>query len=188
MRFYRLNDAAATEPVTVAEVKLNARVAHSVEDTLIAQWIKAARKLAEDYQHRSYVTQTYRMTYDNAPPFCFDFPRPPLISVQSVKFFDTDDVETTYPASQYFIDLNSEVGRLALNHGEVWPTTTLRPINAVIIDFTTGYGPTAAAVPDSVKNAIYLYCTYMYENREGEDGTVPKAFFDLLRPDRMAVF
>lgn len=180
--------APATEPVTVDVVKTNARVAHAVEDSLIAQWIKAARKLAEDYQHRSYITQTYKLTYDNFPALCFDFPRPPLISVESVRYYDTDDVEATFDSSKYFIDLISEVGRLALNDGESWPTVALRPINGVIIDFTTGYGANADAVPDSVKNAIYLYCTYMYENREAEDGTIPGAFFDLLKPDRMAVY
>lgn len=188
MRFYRLNTAASVEPVTAAEVKKYARVAHSVEDTLVASWIAAARKLAEDYQHRSYVEQTYRMVYDDFPPSCFDFPRPPLISVQSVKYYDTDDTETVFAASNYSIDLISEVGRLSLNYGIAWPTATLRPINAVIIDFTNGYGADASAVPESVKNALYLYCTHMYENRESESGTVPREFYDLLRPDRMAVY
>jgi len=188
MRFYRLNTAASAEPVTAAEVKLNARVAHSVEDTLIASWIKAARKLAEDYQHRSYVQQVYRMAYDSFPDTCIDFPRPPLISVGSVKYYDTDDAETVFSSSNYFVDTNSEVGRLSLNYGITWPTVVLRPINAVIIEFTAGYGADASAVPDSVKNAIYLYCTHMYENRDAESGSVPKEFYDLLRPDRMAVY
>lgn len=187
MRFFRLSTAAAEEPVTSAEVKLYARVAHSVEDSIIASWIKAARKEAEDYQHRSYIEQIYKMTYDSFPDSRIDFPRPPLISVDSVKYYDTDDTEFVFASSNYFVDLNSEVGRLALNYGIAWPTVTLRPINAVIITFTTGYGDAAADVPDSVKNAIYLYCTYMYENREAEN-KFPKEFYDLLRPDRMAVY
>ena len=128
------------------------------------------------------------MTYDNFPPSCIDFPRPPLISVDSVKYYDTDDAETLFAASNYFVDLNSEVGRLSLNYGISWPTVTLRPINAVIIEFTAGYGADATTTPDSVKNALYLYCTHMYENRESENGTVPREFYDLLRPDRMAVY
>jgi len=187
-RFYRLNTAASVEPVTAAEVKLYARVAHSVEDSLIEKWIKAARKLAEDYQHRSYVEQVYRMTYDDFPATPILFPRPPLIEVLSIKYYDEDDTETVFSDSNYFVDINSEVGRLALNANITWPTVSLRPINAVIIDFKTGYGPNADAVPDSVKNAIYIYCTHMYENREAESGTIPKEFYDLLRPDRMAIY
>jgi len=188
MRFYRLKTAAGVEPVTTAEVKLHARVAHSVEDTLIAQWIKAARKLAEDYQHRSYVEQVYQMVYDGYPPRCFDFPRPPLVSVDSFKYYDTDDNENDFDSSNYFVDTVSEIGRLSLNDSVYWPTTILRPLNSVIIEFTTGYGDEAADVPDSVKNAIYLYCTFMYENREAETGTIPQAFYDILKPDRMAVY
>ena len=187
MRFYRLKTAAGVEPVTSAEVKLYARVAHSVEDSLITSWIKAARKEAEDYQHRGYIEQVYRMTYDSFPGSCIEFPRPPLISVDSVKYYDTEDTENVFGSGNYFVDLNSEVGRLSLNYGVAWPTVTLRPLNAVIIEFTAGYGADADVVPDSVKNAIYLYCTYMYENREAEN-TFPKEFYDLLRPDRMAVY
>lgn len=188
MRFYRLKTAAAVEPVSVAEVKLHARVAHSVEDSLITQWISAARKLAEEYQHRSYITQVYQMVYDSYPPRCIDFPRPPLVSVDSVKYYDTDDTENTFADTNYFVDTISEVGRLSLNDSTYWPTDVLRPINSVIIEFTCGYGEAADAVPDSVKNAIYIYCTHMYENRESESGTVPREFFDLLKPDRMAVY
>lgn len=187
MRFFRLNAAASDEPVTTAEVKLYARVAHSVEDSIIASWIKSARKEAEDYQHRSYVEQTYRMVYDSFPPTCFDFPRPPLISVESVKYYDTDDNESTFDANDYSLDLITEIGRFSLNYGVSWPTVTLRPLNAVIIAFTTGYGADADAVPDTVKNAIYLFCTYMYENREAEN-KFPREFYDLLRPDRMAIY
>jgi len=183
-----LNTAASSEPVTVDDVKLYARVAHSIEDTIILSWIKAARKLAEDYQHRSYISQTYRMIYDKFPPKCIDLPRPPLISVESIKYYDYQDTETVFDASKYSVDLISEIGRISLNYNEAWPTVTLRPINSVIIDFTAGYGVASSSVPDSVKNAIYLYCTFMYENRETENGTIPNAFFDLLRPDRMAVY
>jgi uncharacterized phiE125 gp8 family phage protein len=61
-------------------------------------------------------------------------------------------------------------------------------MNGVIIQYTAGYGDEANAVPESVKNAIYLYCTHMYENRESESGTIPREFYDVLKPDRLAVY
>lgn len=187
-RHFRLKTAAATEPVTAAEVKLYARVAHAVEDTLVTSWIKAARKLAEDYQHRAYIEQTWRLTYDSYPGRCILVPRPPLMSVESVKYYDVDNVEATVSSADYFVDNTSEIGRIVLNDGAEWPSTTLRPINGVIIEFKAGYGVDATFVPDSVKNALYIYCTHMYENRESENGTIPNEFYDLLRPDRMAVY
>ena len=50
-----------------------------------------------------------------------------------------------------------------------------------------GYG-TADDVPQRVKDAIYLFCGYRYENRIAEDGTIPTAFYDLLRPQRLAIY
>jgi len=188
MRAYRLDTGPTVEPVTAEEVKTYARVAHAVEDYLISSWISAARKLAEDYQHRSYLTQTYKLVYDSFPESIIEFPRPPLVSVEQVAYYDYEDTETVFASTNYTVDTISEVGRLSLNYQVQWPTVTLRPINGVIIDFTSGYSSAAGAVPESVKNAIYLYCTHMYENRESENGTIPKEFYDLLRPDRMAVY
>lgn len=187
MRHYRVKTQASTEPVTLDDVKLYARVGHAVEDTLINSWISAGRKLAEDYQHRSYVTQVWQMTFDSFPSKCLEIPQPPLISLDSVKIYDEDGAETTVSTSDYFVDLTSEIGRVAFVSDYSWPSVTLRPLNGVVVEFTTGYGA-AAAVPDSVKNAIYIYCTHMYENRESESGTIPREFYDLLKPDRMAVY
>lgn len=186
MRNFRVITGPTVEPVTVDEVKLCTRVAHTVEDTLIAQWIKAARKMAEEYQHRTFLQQTYVLTFDEYPNRCFDIPQPPLIEVTSIKYYDTDNTEYTLDSSNYFVDLTSEVGRVSLNYAINWPTTLLRPINGLVVEFVAGYGTTADDVPESVKNAIYLYCTHMYENRDNEAGTVPEQFFDILRPDRMA--
>lgn len=186
MRNFRVKTGPFIEPVTVDEVKLCTRVAHSVEDTLILQWIKAARKIAEEYQHRSYIEQVYTLTYDDFPKECIEFPQAPLISVDSVKYYDEDDAESELTSDNYFVDTMSEVGRLSLNANVDWPNVTLRPINGVVIEFTAGYGDSADSVPDSVKNAIYLYCTHMYENRDSETGSIPIQFFDILRPDRMA--
>lgn len=184
MKNFRIETKPLTEPVTVDEVKLYARIAHSVEDSLIEKWITSARKIAEDYQHRAFITQSWILTYDSWPARCIDIPRSPLISIDSVKYYDEDNNEYTFDPSNYFVDTTSEVGRLSLNTNTYWPTTTLRAINGLEIKFTNGYGG-SVDVPDDVKNAIYIYCTHMYENRESESGTIPKEFYDLLRPDRM---
>jgi uncharacterized phiE125 gp8 family phage protein len=188
MRHFRLKTKAQTEPVTVDDVKTYARVAHNVEDALITSWISAGRKLAEDYQHRSYIEQVYNLTFDSYPDKCIEIPMPPLMSVNSIKIFDEDGGETTVDPSEYFVDTTSEIGRVAFSSDYSWPSTTLRPLNGVVVEFTAGYGSDATETPESVKNAIYIYCTHMYENRESESGTIPREFFDLLQPDRMAVY
>lgn len=175
---------AATEPVTTANVKLYTRVSHDAEDDLIDTWIKAGRILAEDYQKRAYITQTWQLAFDFFPPVPFCIPRAPLISVTSLKYYDTDNSETTYSADNYFVDAESKPGRITLGYGISWPAETLRSINAVKILYTAGYGA-ADDVPTTVKDAIYLYCAYRYENRTAEDGSAPSQFFDLLKPEKI---
>ena len=183
-RNFTVVTAPSTEPVTSADVKLYARVDTSVEDTLIDTWIASGRTAAEDYQHRAYITQTIEVSYDYWPDTELILPRPPLVSVNSIKYYDTDNVEYTISASDYFVDTISTPGRVALNYGESWPSITLRPIRSFVINYDAGYGA-AGDVPDRIKDAIYLYCAYRYENRIAEDGTVPPAFYNILQPDRI---
>lgn len=179
---------ASSEPVTVSDVKLHSGVVGTVDDTLIASWIKSGRKLAEDFQHRAYISQVWEVVEDGFPDLPLTLPRPALISIDSIKYYDTANTEATFDAVNYFVDTSSEIGRLMLGYQKQWPTVILRPINGVLIRFTAGYGADAGAVPDSVKDALYMYCSWRYDNRTGESGSIPKAFFDILYPDRLAVY
>lgn len=184
-RNFKIITAPTSEPVTASDVKLYTRVLGSAEDTLINTWIKEAREIAEGYQHRAYITQTIELTYDCFPDDdIITLPRCPLVSVNSIKYYDSDNNETTYSSDNYQVDTASTPGRIALNYGVLWPSVTLRSMNGVVINYTAGFGD-ASAVPSAVKDAIYLYCAYKYENRIAEDGTIPQAFWDILTPDRI---
>lgn len=184
-RSIKIITAPSSEPVTATEVKLYTRVSSTVEDSLINIWIKAGRLQAEWYQHRSFILQTLEIYYDDFPENVFTLPRPPLIEVNSIKYYDSGNNETTLDSSVYDVDTSSTPGRIALSYGEIWPTTPLRSINGVIVNYNAGYGSEASDVPENVKDAIMLYCAYRYENRIAEDGTVPPAFYHLLQPDRI---
>jgi len=90
-----------------------------------------------------------------------------------IKYYDTDDTEATFAASNYFVDTKSEPGRVALNYSAAWPSTTLRPVNGVCVIFVAGYGDAAANVPQYIKSAILLLIGHWYENREG--AAIPSA-------------
>lgn len=193
---YHLNliTGPAVEPVSVDNVKLHAHIDHDVEDDLIASWIKAARMAAETFQWRSYYTQKWEMVFDTYPPAEVYLARPPLISVESVKYYDTDDTEYSFDLNDLIIDTGSCPGRISLAYSVVWPSTVLRPIDSFKIRYIAGYGDsedttttddgTVTAIPDTIKYAIYVYCTWMNENRAGETN-VPDAFYNILRPDRV---
>lgn len=183
-RSFNIVNPPASEPVTAEDVKLYTRISTSIEDTLVDTWIQSGRLAAEDYQHRAYITQTIELAYDGWPDKEICLPRPPLTQVNSIKYYDTDNVEYTIDPSEYFVDTNSTPGRLSLNYGLSWPTVILRPIRGLVINYNAGYGD-AEAVPKRIKDALYLYCAYRYENRIAEDGTVPDAFYNILQPDRI---
>lgn len=192
----KLISAPTVEPVTTAQVKTYAHIDHSTEDSLIAQWIKSGRILAENYQRRAYMRQTWRVIFDYLPAMPIYIPRPPLVEVKSVKIYDTADTETDLTLSTYFhIDTNSEPGRIGFKYGKTWPSSTVRDLEGLIIEYVAGYNiagstttteaPDSTDVPENVADAIYLYCTYRNENRTAEEGSVPEQFFDLLHPDRI---
>lgn len=174
------------EPVSLLEAKSNTNgVDFNDDDHLFLGWIIAAREECESYMSRAYITQTLEVTLDGWPKSPCELPRAPLISVASIKYFDTDDVEAEFSSSNYFVGTGTP-GRISLNFAQIWPTTTLRPIENVKIRFVVGYGTNVTDIPETVRNAIMLYCTHKYENKEGED-EFPKEFYDLLRPDRLYI-
>lgn len=185
------------EPVTVSEVKIYAHIDHSVDDALIAQWIKTARILAENYQRRAYYEQVWELSFDDFPSLPLLIPRPPLVSIDFVQYYETDNTMTGMALSEFIIDTNHEPGRIAHAYGCLWPSVILREIDALRIRYTCGFAaqttnttttfaPDLADIPDNVKDAIYLYCAYRNENRSGEVDIVPKQFYHLLNQDGFA--
>jgi len=198
--------APSVEPVTAAEVRLHTRIDLTTEDTLIETWIKSARQLAEDFQRRAYINQVWEMTLDKFPANIFELSRPPLQQVLQISYFDYLNVETilyythlqdesttsTTPepdpsigTDNFIIDTRTEPGRVSLAYGYSWPAVTLRMIDSVRIKYLAGYGGTGASVPETIKDAIMLYCAYRYENRTAESGNAPEQFYNLLNPGRI---
>jgi uncharacterized phiE125 gp8 family phage protein len=186
----KLVTAPTVEPVTLAEAKLFAKVDLADDDALISALIVAARQKAEAYTRRAFVTQTWELFIDGVPGLASDdidnlprgwpwtltypgygyiaLPRPPLISVTSVKYYSLSDAETPWASSNYVVDTHSEPGRIMLASSKTWPSS-LRPYNSILVRFVAGYGATAADVPDAIKTGIKLVVAHWYENRESEE-------------------
>lgn len=181
----------AVEPISLDEAKKHLRVDITDDDTLIENLIASARRYCEKFQSRAYITQTWELWLDEWPEENYiEIPLPPLQSVASVKYYDTDGAEHILDASDYFVDMKSEPGRIVLAYGSTWPSTTLRPANGVVVQFNAGYGDSADDVPQTVKQAILLLVGHWYENREATiAGTINReiefAVNALLWPDRV---
>jgi uncharacterized phiE125 gp8 family phage protein len=160
--------APTHEPVTLSEAKAQLRRSDAVEDSLITGLIQAAREKVEKDTGRALVTQTHDVYFDGVP--CGDaflLPNGRLQSVTSVKYYDEDNAEATFATSKYLVDTASEPGRIVLNADYNWPDAdvTLRAANAVIVRGVFGYG-SAAAVPQSLKQAMLLLIGTLNEHRE----------------------
>ena len=183
-----LTTGPTAEPISKTEARLHLRVDVSDDDNLISSIIKAARQACEEHTNRVLITQTWTMFMDffpftgaDAPLWegvreapetilggaarYIEIPKPPLISVTSIKIYDDDDAGTEFDASNYFVDTATEPGRVALRTGQSWPTPT-RTINGVEVIFKAGYGTAGSNVPGDLMHGMYLLIGHLYENRE----------------------
>ena len=208
------------EPILLAETKEHLKVENNVDNVLITNLIIAAREHAEMITRRSFTTQTLKLFMDEFLPFggirsvihhnheedvtfnnhpdnnwfqhersdVIFLPRPPLVSVASVQFIDEDGVTQTFAASKTDVDTNSQPGRIVPAFGETWPDTR-NVQNAVTITYDSGFGA-ASAVPQTIKQALFMMIGGWFENREevvltGTPKNIPRAVDALLMGNRI---
>lgn len=161
--------AATVEPITVAELKEFLKLDSNGEDAVLAVLLTAAVNEAEKWTHRAFVNRTLRVWFDYAPPGGgnFELPYSPAVSITSIKSYDDDDTETTMDADDYKTDLVGEPPRISLPRGGTWPSS-LRPMNAVAIEYVAGYGAAASNVPAGIKNALFMICAHYYEGKDSQ--------------------
>jgi len=164
-----LTTPAASEPVSVAELMKHSRIDFSEDAGYLAGLIAASRQWVEQYTGRQLINASWTLTLDGFPDACFDLPRPPLVSVTSVKHYDAARVQQTVAVATYnvlaFTGPEAPPGKLELATGYAWPSVYAGD-GAVQVEFVAGYGATAATVPAQSKHAILLHAGELYERRE----------------------
>lgn len=156
------------EPISLEEAKAHLRVDHVQEDGLIGSLIIAAREYVEQFTRRALIEQQWRLTLDAFPTRrgAIVLAMPPLVSVDAVKYLDLEGAEgTLVENTDYLVDDDSQPGRILPAWEVAWPETRGVP-NAVTVEFTAGYGQTAEAVPQGIKQAMLLMLGHWYLNRE----------------------
>lgn len=97
-------------------------------------------------------------------------PACPLVSITSIKYDDSSEVEQTLAASNYQADTASMPGRIRYTGSATLPAVYDKP-NAIRIRYVAGYGAAAAtdggqsAVPAPIKAAVLLRLGELYEVR-----------------------
>lgn len=192
----RLETPAAVPPVTVDDAKHQLRLEQSdtSQDSELERLIAAATTSAENLTGRALIEQTWVASFDCFPDAVIWLPRPPLIEITSIKYFDREGAEQTLPANQY-----RELSKAATYaRGGIEPAfCTSWPVTAdgkevVTVTYKAGYGAAASDVPPDIQHAILLTVGSMYEHREDVvTGTIairmPQSAEHLLAPYRIPV-
>jgi uncharacterized phiE125 gp8 family phage protein len=158
------------EPVSLASLKLHARVEDTTDDDLIAELGVSARQRVESDTGRALCTQKWVAWLDAFPDSSSEpiyLPLPPLFAVTKISYYNTSGVLTEWGATYYQTDGDTSMvsrARVLPAYGQDWPSTR-DMLNAVKIEFTCGYG-VASTVPRQLRHAIKLLVGTWYEHRE----------------------
>lgn len=157
------------EPVSLPEAKLHLKIDddQADDDALVIGLIQAARERAEVFTGRVLVTQTWDVFFDRFPSsdrVALGLPHPPLQSVTSISYIDTNGQTQVWGSANYIVDATRIRARILPAYGGSWPTTR-DVIKAVTVRLVNGYG-TDAHVPEGIKQAMRLTLAHWYRTRE----------------------
>lgn len=184
---YSLQYTAGKRYIRVVAVVANAQADYSVEvqkqvgdtseETYLTALITAAREYCEDFQNRAYITQTWEASWDSWPCHEIKLPKGKLQTVDLVSYKDSFGVVTELTdITDYVYSTRGILGRLTTAYGKTWPSFAPFPLDAIVVEFTCGYGDTAASVPAKVIQAMKMLVSHWYEHRTPltETGQAPQ--------------
>lgn len=169
---YILVTDAAVEPVTLDEVKTALRLDGTTDyDALITPLITSVRQFAEMTTGRDMINKTWKTFLDyfafssfsrfsplNVYPFFWNnYPiqiaKSKLQSITSIRYL-SNGVYQTYDAANYYISEEADKSSIYLTATATSPQTVDNVKQAVEITFVSGYGATAADVPQGLKTLM----------------------------------
>lgn len=162
--------APSGEPITVEDAKLHCRVDTNDEDALFEPLIQSAREYVETYTRRALLTQTWDLKLDAFPcdGEAIWLPFPPVSSVTSISYVDTNGTTQTWSSSLYQTDLPSgpqaRRARIVPAYAQYYPVARGQ-MNAVTVRFVCGYGG-ADDVPAGLIAGMKLLIGHWYHQRE----------------------
>lgn len=167
----------SVEPVTLADVYLHLRLdadenspadSHP-DDTMLTRFIKSARRQAEKITRRSFVSQRLRLSMDAFPTGGIVLLRPPVLEINSLSYYDTNNALQVIDPSNYFVTDGDQKPRLQFLTTYAVPTLYARA-DAIRLEYTAGYEPSdaspadyAANVPDDIHAAILIGVQLLYD-------------------------
>lgn len=160
--------AAASEPVTLDEVKAQSRIETTDEDTYLGGLIAAARAHVESYCGLRIITQTVAAKCDSFADL-ETLPIAPVASVSSVTYVDPAGATQTLSASVYEVRADGLTASIVLKYGQAWPS--IQDGSRITVTAICG----TATAPAEIKHAILMLTAHWFNNREavGQNNTAP---------------
>ena len=162
--YYEVTTPAASDPVTLTDVKNFCRDVPSTDDSLVTSLITAATLTGESCTNRvfarrtidGYFTGLLRSNIEVAP--FLKLHRAPVISVASLEVYDGTSWSTV-PATDYALrNTNGGFPRIVFSAAPSYDTATAYPIK---VTFDAG----SDSFPEAIKTAIKQTAAFWYENR-----------------------
>lgn len=166
MRSLSISSHSTIEPVDTTALRAHCRIQTTAEETLLGQYIKAARIELENKLKRALIPTSFLMELDDFSD-TITLLYPPLSTASSdvvITYIDSSGGTATVESSVYTVDPKSEPGRIYLAYNANWPTNIRYVLGCVKIAYSAGY--TTATVPENVKTWIMQRAAVMYKYRE----------------------
>jgi len=160
-----LRVAAASAPVTLAQVKVIGYIKDDARDTELQGFIDAAVIWIEQYTGRGLITQEWDVYFDETEFFrpiyigqAVDLSTLNVNSIDSLTTYDVYANASVVTASDYRLSSNRIV------FDQATPFADTRLVDAVKAEVTVGYGATEASIPEDLKQAISTLAIHWLEN------------------------
>lgn len=150
--------------ISLQDAKAQSRIDHNDEDVLIESYIAVATDKAEQLTGRKLLTQTWDWLLDEFPAGDLLIPLSPLVTIDSIQYYDTANALQTWSSANYQVDAAGMRPRVCPVLNVQWPDTYDR-IGAVQVRMTVGYGA-ATAIPQAIKHWITAAVGEAFKNRE----------------------
>lgn len=158
--------APAVLPVSISEVKAQARIDFADDDLFVSSLVSAAVSYLDGQGElgRAMITQTWAQ-YESQAPGWVRLRMGPFQALQSVEYWDKDGVLQTATLDDFETRLHNDFVICKPKENREWPTADTRQ-DAIKITYTAGFGDAPSDVPMGIRHAIMMLAAHWYENRE----------------------
>jgi uncharacterized phiE125 gp8 family phage protein len=191
-------------PVTWKQVYTHLRLDSDTDEELVWGYVRAATQWCEAYLNQTLITTTYSYSISNrnflpnsylyvlplsveamyrgAPSQYIEIPRGPLQAITTLSRVNDDGTSTAL--TDYYADTTSSPGTIRMAGGSGYGSGS----GDVSVTYTAGYGNEPENVPVSLRHAVLMLTSFLYENRGDVESDMPNSVARLLSMYRVPSF